>query len=159
MASPPELHLRNQICHSLYSATLALTRAYRQFLDPLDLTYPQYIVMLAVWEHAPCSVSELCTSTRLDTGTITPLLKRLEAKGFIVRGRSADDERRRVISVTPAGSTLADSAADIPYRMACLGVLGAEDAVELKRLSEALYTALEHGKHAVDQAAARSVTR
>lgn len=79
MSSPSHLHLRNQICLALYSAGNALSRAYRPLLEPLDLTYPQYLVMLALWEEDRVSVTAICERTRLDTGTVTPLLKRLEA--------------------------------------------------------------------------------
>ena len=139
MASPPHLHLSNQLCLALYSAGNALSRAYRPMLEPLDLTYPQYLVMLALWEVDGVSVSDICERTRLDTGTVTPLLKRLAAKGLLVRARSEEDERRRVISLTEAGQALQARAEDVPFRMACLGVLTPEEGIELKRLAETLY--------------------
>jgi DNA-binding MarR family transcriptional regulator len=139
MPSPPHLRLANQLCLSLYSATHALTRAYRPLLDPLGLTYPQYLMMLALWEHDGVSVTDLCERTRLDTGTVTPLLKRLADKGFVVRGRSDEDERRRVITLTPAGRALRDAAEEVPARMACLGVLTPEQGAQLKELAELLY--------------------
>ncbi|PAU86980.1 MarR family transcriptional regulator [Pseudomonas sp. WN033] len=139
MSSPSHLHLRNQICLALYSAGNALSRAYRPLLEPLDLTYPQYLVMLALWEEDGVSVTAICERTRLDTGTVTPLLKRLEAKGLLLRVRSAEDERRRVISLTDSGRALQARAEDIPLRMACLGVLTPAEGAELKRLSETLY--------------------
>ena len=139
MSSPPHLQLGNQLCLALYSATNALTRAYRPLLVPLDLTYPQYLVMLALWEQDGVSVSDICARTRLDTGTVTPLLKRLAAKGLLERGRSDSDERRRVITLTAAGQSLRQAADEIPYRMACLGVLTPNQGEKLKQLAETLY--------------------
>jgi len=139
MPSPPHLRLANQLCLSLYSATHALTRAYRPLLDPLGLTYPQYLMMLALWEQDGVSVTDLCERTRLDTGTVTPLLKRLAEKGLVVRGRSEEDERRRVITLTPEGRSLRDAAEEVPARMACLGVLSPDEGAQLKELAERLY--------------------
>ena len=143
MASPPHLHIDNQICLSLYSATNALTRAYRPLLDPLGLTYPQYLVMLVLWDKDDISVTEICARTRLDSGTVTPLLKRLEAKGLLARDRSDEDERKRVISLTRKGAALQRRADRIPFEMGCLDVLTATQAAELKRLAETLYSNLQ----------------
>lgn len=139
MSSPPHLRLANQLCLSLYSATHALTRAYRPLLEPLGLTYPQYLMMLALWEQDGVSVTDLCERTRLDTGTVTPLLKRLADKGLVVRGRSDEDERRRVITLTQEGRALRDAAEDVPAQMACLGVLTPDQGARLKELAELLY--------------------
>lgn len=143
MASPPHLHASNQICLSLYSATNALTRAYRPFLDPLDLTYPQYLVMLVLWEEDRVSVTDICERTRLDTGTMTPLLKRLEAKGLLARERATDDERRRVISLTRKGAALQKAADQVPIKMSCIGVLTPKQAMQLKELAETLFRNLQ----------------
>lgn len=142
MSSPPHLQLDNQVCLSLYSATNALLRAYRPLLEPLNLTYPQYLVMLALWEADGLSVTEICARTRLDTGTVTPLLKRLAAKGFLTRGRSTTDERRRVIELTTQGRRLRERAEDVPEQLACLDVLTPEQGLRLKRLAETLYANL-----------------
>jgi DNA-binding MarR family transcriptional regulator len=136
------MHLENQICLSLYSATNALLRAYRPLLEPLGLTYPQYLVMLALWEQDARSVTDICRMTRLDTGTVTPLLKRLEVKRLLVRGRSSEDERRRVITLTTAGKELQEQAADVPLQMACLEVLSPSQAQQIKKLAEKLYANL-----------------
>lgn len=141
MAAPP-LKLEDQICLSLYSATNALLRAYRPLLEPLGLTYPQYLVMMALWQHQPRTVTGLCTATRLDTGTITPVLKRLEGKGLIVRGRSQTDERVRVITLTRAGRKLEQPAREIPIQIACQTALTAEQGARLKQLTELLYAGL-----------------
>src|SRR5947207_4811577 len=88
------LQLDNQLCFALYSASLAMTKVYKPLLAPLGLTYPQYLVMLALWEHDGQSVSELGHKLALDSGTLTPLLKRLEAQGQLSRERDVEDERR-----------------------------------------------------------------
>ena len=139
MAFPEQLRLENQICLSLYSATNALIRAYRPLLEPLELTYPQYLVMLALWDTDHLSVKGICRRTRLETGTVTPLLKRLEAKGLIERGRSRTDERMRVISLTSAGRKLRKRAETVPSALACLELLPPADGAEIKRLAEQLY--------------------
>ena len=112
--SPPELLLDNQLCFALYSASLAMTKLYKPLLDALGLTYPQYLVMLALWERDGLTVSELGERLFLDSGTLTPLLKRLEAAGLLVRLRDVQDERRVRISLTPAGRALREGAERIP---------------------------------------------
>jgi len=108
------LHLDQQLCFALYSASLAMTRIYKPLLDGLGLTYPQYLVMLVLWEHQRLSVSEIGARLYLDSGTLTPLLKRLEKSQWIARERDAADERRVVISLTPAGQALRAQARPIP---------------------------------------------
>lgn len=107
------LQLDNQLCFALYSASLAMTKLYKPLLMPLGLTYPQYLVMLLLWEHTSLSVSELGERLYLDSGTLTPLLKRMEAAGFLERKRSSQDERRVDIGLTPAGRKLKASAARV----------------------------------------------
>ncbi|TVS15495.1 MAG: MarR family transcriptional regulator [Gammaproteobacteria bacterium] len=136
------LLLDNQICRSLYSASNALTRAYRPLLQPLGLTYPQYLVMLALWEQDRVSVGELCARTRLDPGTLTPLLKRMAGKGLLIRARARDDERRRVIALTRAGLELKARAADVPEQIACVAGLSLEEGLRLRELTEKLYRQL-----------------
>lgn len=139
MSSPPYMLLENQICLSLYSATNALIRAYRPFLDPLGLTYPQYLVMLAIWDADNMSVTDICRATRLDTGTVTPILKRLEVKGLVYRKRSAEDERRRMISLTDDGESLRSPASKVPGQMACLNAISVDEAKQIKSLAEKMY--------------------
>ena len=139
MTNPSLLSLDLQICHALYSATNALIRAYRPLLEPLDLTYPQYLVMLALWEESELSVTQICQRTRLETGTVTPVLKRLEGKGLIVRGRSETDERQRVISLTEEGITLKQAAQQVPIQMACQQLLTLEHGQEFHQLAQTLY--------------------
>ena len=108
------LKLDNQLCFALYSASLAMTRVYKPLLDELGLTYPQYLAMLVLWERDGLMVSELGERLYLDSGTLTPLLKRLEASGFITRIRDVEDERRVHITVSAAGRQLKTRAAKIP---------------------------------------------
>ncbi|GHD00749.1 transcriptional regulator [Pseudorhodoferax aquiterrae] len=119
MASNPALgeqalQLDHQLCFALYSASLAMTKLYKPLLEPLGLTYPQYLAMLALWEEDGAMVSTLGERLRLDSGTLTPLLKRLEAAGLVQRARAAADERRVHVHLTPAGRALKAQALDIP---------------------------------------------
>ncbi|MBC7718784.1 MAG: MarR family transcriptional regulator [Chitinophagaceae bacterium] len=110
----PMLQLDNQLCFALYSTSLAMTKLYKPMLGELGLTYPQYLAMLALWERDGLMVSELGERLYLDSGTLTPLLKRLEASGYISRLRAVDDERRVHITLTRAGRKLKARAAKIP---------------------------------------------
>ena len=112
--SPPALLLDNQVCFALYSASLAMTKLYKPLLDQIGLTYPQYLVMLVLWEQDGVTVSELGERLFLDSGTLTPLLKRLEAQGQIARLRDVQDERRVRITLTAEGRALRDQAEAIP---------------------------------------------
>ena len=118
MASAPTpddmLKLDNQLCFAVYSTSLAMTRLYKPLLDKLGLTYPQYLVMLALWEQDGPMVSALGERLSLDSGTLTPLLKRLEAGGLVARVRDVADERRVHISLTAAGRRLKGRAAQVP---------------------------------------------
>ncbi|MCY7371528.1 MAG: MarR family transcriptional regulator [Polaromonas sp.] len=108
------LLLDHQLCFALYSASLAMTRLYKPLLETLGLTYPQYLVMLALWEQDGLSVSGLGARLSLDSGTLTPLLKRLEAGALVSRLRAVDDERRVHVTLTAAGRKLKAAAADVP---------------------------------------------
>ncbi|WP_427004359.1 MarR family winged helix-turn-helix transcriptional regulator [Pseudarthrobacter sp. H2] len=138
MTDAPRLHsprLNRQLCFAMYSASRAATAAYRPMLEELGLTYPQYLVMLVLWEEQPRSVGELGEELGLDSGTLSPLLKRLESLGFVERRRSAADERRVEVFLTDAGTALSTGAAGIPQRLAeAAGLSGAE----LDRLRESL---------------------
>src|SRR5438105_12628747 len=105
------LRLDNQLCFALYSASLAMTKLYKPLLDPLGLTYPQYLAMLVLWERDGITVSELGERLQLDSGTLTPLLKRLESQGLLARERDRADERRVLLQLTPAGRALKARAA------------------------------------------------
>ena len=108
------LQLDNQLCFALYSASLAMTKVYKPLLETIGLTYPQYLVMLVLWEQDGLSVSEIGERLCLDSGTLTPLLKRLETSGWLTRRRAADDERRVQVGLTPAGHLLKIQATGIP---------------------------------------------
>jgi DNA-binding MarR family transcriptional regulator len=109
----------NQICFPLYSAANAMVRVYRPLLKELDVTYLQYMVLMLLWEKNALNVKELGQQMRLDSGTLTPLLKRLEQKGLVTRSRSKTDERVRVIAITKEGMALKKKAKDIPEEVAC----------------------------------------
>ena len=111
------LKLDNQLCFALYSASLAMTKLYKPVLSKVGMTYPQYLVMLALWENDGQTVSELGERLFLDSGTLTPLLKRLESAGWLKRTRARDDERRVIISLTEAGQQLKAQASLIPECM------------------------------------------
>lgn len=124
--------LDEQLCFALYTATHRITRAYRPLLDPLGLTYVQYLVLMVLWEESPRSVGELGQSLYLDSGTLTPLLKRMERNGFIKRQRDADDERRVLIELTSQGRETQDKAAAISKDLLCQLRLDKAEAIELK---------------------------
>ena len=126
------LLLGNQLCFALYSTSLAMTRLYKPLLAPLKLTYPQYVVMMALWEQDDVSVSTLGERVFLDSGTLTPLLKRLEATQLLVRQRQAHDERAVHISLTPAGKALQAQAAGIPV---CIGQSMQYDWTDVQKLT------------------------
>mgnify|MGYP004518917381 CR=1 FL=1 len=108
------LKLEDEISFPLYAASKEIIRRYKPFLEELDLTYTQYLAMLALWEHSELAVNEMGELLYLDSGTLTPLLKKLEAKGYIVRTRSVVDERRVVVTLTEAGKRLRTAAAKVP---------------------------------------------
>jgi len=124
------LKLDNQLCFSIYAASRAITRAYRPILEPLGLTYPQYLVLLILWEHDGLAVTDIGRRLYLDSGTLTPLLKRMEQGGFLERRRSSDDERRVEIRLGPKGRELREHARDIPEALAEANHL---DAGEVRR--------------------------
>lgn len=139
----PQLLLENQLCFPLYSAANAVVRAYRPLLTELDLTYSQYIVMMVLWQQDSVTVGELGESLHLDSGTLTPLLKRLEAKGYVSRRRSGDDERVRVIAATDTGRALQERAQAIPLEVACTVGLSMDGGKELKSLCQQILAALD----------------
>ncbi|MGY2008405.1 MarR family winged helix-turn-helix transcriptional regulator [Nocardia gipuzkoensis] len=144
------LTLDEQLCFPLYAASRAMTAVYRPKLDRLGLTYPQYLVMLALWERDERSVGDVCQALDLDSGTLSPLLKRLEAAGLVERRRSAADERRVDIRLTERGRALRAEAGDIPAQMAEASGLSMDDVVMLRgilhRLTDALKSQLNEGE-------------
>ena len=118
-ATEDMLRLDHQLCFALYSSSLLMTKLYKPVLGALGLTYPQYLALLVLWEADAISVSELGERLYLDSGTLTPLLKRMEHAGWLTRERATDDERRVVVALTPAGRALRRKAANIPATVAC----------------------------------------
>lgn len=129
------LRLDLQLCFALYGASNRVTRLYRPLLAPLGLTYPQYLVMLALWEQAPRSVGELGQALDLDSGTLTPLLKRMEGQGLVSRRRDPKDERRVIVALTTQGEALEARGREIPGQVFCR--MGG-DVAELAALRQAL---------------------
>lgn len=132
------LTLDNQLCFVLYSTSNAMGRSYQPLLKALDLTYLQYLVMMVLWEEQVINVKALGKKLHLDSGTLTPLLKRLETKGYVNRTRSQEDERIRLISVTEAGQQLKEQAQHIPEKMMCLSKMEADELIQLKTICERL---------------------
>ncbi len=128
------LLLKNQLCFPLYAAARKIMRLYTPFLAPLDLTYTQYIALLALWEEDGLTVTELGGRLHLDSGTLTPLLKKMEAGGLLTRVRSRRDERIVEVFLTDSGRSLREKALCIPARMAACIDLSAEDAADLHRI-------------------------
>ena len=126
VAATDQLLLDRQLCFPLYAASRAVTAQYAPLLTELGLTYPQYLVMLVLWEQSPVSVGELGERLRLDSGTLSPLLKRLQAAGLGDRRRDAEDERRVLIALTEAGTRLRERASHIPGAIAT--ALGLDEA-------------------------------
>lgn len=132
------LKLDNQLCFAVYSASLAMTRLYKPQLDKLGLTYPQYLVMLALWEEDGPMVSALGERLSLDSGTLTPLLKRLEANGLVARVRDVADERRVHITLTAAGRKLKGRAAGVPACLLAASECSIDELVTLTRQLQSL---------------------
>jgi len=140
------LLLDHQLCFALYAASLAMTKLYKPLLDPLGLTYPQYLVMLVLWQTDGLTVSMLGERLALDSGTLTPLLKRLESSGQVQRLRDSADERRVLLQLTPAGRALKSRALSVPQTMAAasgceLGELASLTA-RLQKLRQQLTTSV-----------------
>ena len=127
------LRLDHQLCFALYSSSLAMTKLYKPMLEPLGLTYPQYLAMLVLWEGDGITVSELGQRLQLDSGTLTPLLKRLETTGVIGRQRDSADERRVLLHLTAAGRALKARAAKVPPQVACASGCSLEELAALTR--------------------------
>jgi DNA-binding MarR family transcriptional regulator len=128
------LALDNQLCFPLYAASKEVTRRYKPFLDPLGLTYTQYVTMMALWEKDSVSVKELGKRLYLDSATLTPLLKRLESHGYIMRQRSKEDERSVIISLTQEGRDLREKALEVPKGIGSCIRMDPQDALQLKAL-------------------------
>ena len=132
------LQLDHQLCFALYSASLAMTKLYKPLLDPLGLTYPQYLVMLVLWEGDGLTVSQVGERLALDSGTLTPLLKRLEGAGLLQRLRDSADERRVLLRLTAAGRALKTRAVAVPEAVACASGCALDELAALTARLQAL---------------------
>jgi DNA-binding MarR family transcriptional regulator len=143
------LTLDAQLCFALYSTSLAMTKTYKPLLDKLGLTYPQYLAMLVLWESDDVAVKDIAARLNLDSATITPLLKRLEAQGYVERIRGVDDERIVYVRLTKAGTSLKRAARDVPTEISCATQQTHEFLVRLRedlmRLRGTLNEQLERG--------------
>lgn len=128
------LKLENQLCFPLYACAKEVVRKYKPFLDELDLTYTQYITMMVFWEHKKLSVKDVGDYLYLDSGTLTPLLKTLEKKGYIVRSRSKEDERVLDVEITDEGMKLREKAIQVPSKIGECIPLDQKEAVDLYKL-------------------------
>lgn len=131
--SRAELLLDNQLCFLVHRLDMAIAARYRPLLKELGLTYPQYLVMLALWEHKTVGIGELCRLLELDTGTVSPLVKRMEASGLVERRRQTQDERAVSVSLTEHGAALEAKAIGVPHRLASCLLSGADEYGELKK--------------------------
>ena len=137
------LKLENQLCFPIYACSREVVKKYKPFLNEIGLTYTQYIVMLVLWEKKSMNVKSLGECLYLDSGTLTPLLKKLEADGLVSRTRLAEDERNLIVTITDKGEKLKDKAVNIPLKLASCINLSAEEAKMLYRL---LYKILDKSK-------------
>lgn len=128
------LKLENQLCFPLYACAREVVKLYHPYLTELDLTYTQYIAMMVLWEHKKCSAKELGEKLYLDSGTLTPVLKNLEAKGFVHRYRSSEDERVLMVEITDAGEALRHRAVSVPEQVAECVALDSDEAMQLYSL-------------------------
>ena len=128
------LKLENQICFPLYAASRDVIKRYKPYLDDMGLTYTQYITMIVMWEEKSITVKELGKRLYLDSGTLTPLLKKMEAKGLITRKRSFEDERNLIVTVTEEGERLKEMADGIPEKILACSEISLEEAVTLRAL-------------------------
>lgn len=144
MKNTDSLQLKNQLCFPLYALSKEITKLYRPLLDKLDMTYPQYLVMMVLWEKDGLTVSEVGDRLLLDSGTLTPLLKRLESKSYLDRKRKKEDERVVELFLTEEGVNLQQKACTIPAEMLHKMDLKAEDLVQLKNLLESILSKIQH---------------
>jgi len=128
------LKIKNQICFPLYACSREIIKSYKPFLDEIDLTYTQYITMMVLWEHKTMNVKAMGEQLYLDSGTLTPVLKKLENKGYITRQRSTADERNLVVTITDAGEALKEKAVTVPSEIAKCSNLELGEAAELYRI-------------------------
>ena len=141
------IRLENQLCFPLYACSKAVTKHYKPFLDKLDLTYTQYITMMVLWDKKEANVKDIGAALYLDSGTLTPVIKKLEAKGYIAKKRSKDDERSVIVEITDKGDALKDEAVKIPAMMGGCMQITEREAETLYRI---LYKILGNVEEEVD---------
>ena len=139
-----QLRLENQICFPLYAASRLVIQEYQPLLDKLGITYPQYLVLMVLWETDSIAVSEITHRLILNTNTVTPILKRMEAQGIIQRQRSGEDERKVIVTLTPKGKELQIEAASIPDKLVAGLNSDHVNAEDLKTLKDLLYQIINH---------------
>ncbi|WP_312071693.1 MarR family transcriptional regulator [Anaerotignum propionicum] len=137
------LKLENQLCFPLYACSKEIIRRYKPYLDPLDLTYTQYITMMVMWEKSEITIKGLGKILYLDSGTLTPVLKKLETKGYITRERSQEDERNVFVTITEKGQKLKAAAAEIPIKLGACVKLLPEEFQQLQKLLHQVLSGLE----------------
>lgn len=139
-----QLKLENQLCFPVYAASRLITREYQPYLDELGITYPQYLVLMILWEKDGVGVNDIAKKLILNTNTITPLLKRMESQGIVKRERSKEDERKVIIRLTHKGDEMKDKAVAIPEKLAAHLLDGMVSFDELIRLKEDLGKVIQH---------------
>ena len=139
---PADLYLQNQLCFALYAASLAMTKTYRPLLAPLGLTYPQYVVMMALWQHRELTAGALAQTVALDSGTLVPLVRKLVVQGLLLRRRSSDDDRSVLITLTPAGLALQRRAHAVHSQVASSTLCSAPERQAMTGTLQALRDAL-----------------
>ena len=128
------LNIKNQLCFPLYAVSHKVTKRYKPYLDELDLTYTQYITMMVLWDQEKISVKDLGKQLHLDSGTLTPVLKKLEDKGYVTRNRAKEDERNLIISITKKGNNLKKEAKNVPTEIGKCVNLTQEEATNLYKI-------------------------
>ncbi len=139
-----QLKLQNQLCFPLYAASRLITRHYQPFLDKLGITYPQYLVLMILWEKEAMPVNDIAKTLVLNTNTITPLLKRMEKQGLVLRKKSTEDERKVIVKLTENGKTLKEQAAFIPENLATEILKSELSLDDLKKMKQDLGKMIDH---------------
>lgn len=138
-----KIKLDNQLCFSLYAASREVIKIYKPLLDKYGLTYTQYIAMLVVWEYERITVKEMGQKLHLDSGTLTPVLKKLQSMGLIIKYRDKNDDRVVIVEVSEKGRELKDKIIDVPEQMYCRLGTNVEDAIQLKKMLDKLLMAFK----------------
>ena len=137
------IKLDNQVCFSLYASSREIIKMYKPFLDKYNLTYTQYVAMLVLWEDEKSTVKDIGKRLHLDSGTLTPLLKKIESMGLVKRYRDVNDDRVVVVELTQEGRILKDEVLEVPHEMACKINMSREELIDLKKKLDGLLKAIE----------------